>query len=515
MVFSPMRRAGFLCAVVFVSTTAAQAQLRVVNWNVTNYSAGREDAFRTGIYGVNGANGLTMRPDLFLGQEFISQAGVNNYRDAILNHLPSGSPGDWAACDFVNGPDTDSICFYRTSKLDYIGFVTVSVGGASPNQPRNIMRYDFRLKGYTAASCVISCYPSHMKAQESGGDDDLRRLTEAQRIRDNAETLPAGWNFLYGGDTNIQTSSGADYQEMVGSQVNNAGRLFDPIKTPGSWNNNVIFQFVHTQDPAGSGGMDDRHDQILLCSALVDGNGFDYIGNPSVAYSTSTWNDSNHSYRAWGNDGTSYNLSLNNTSNSMVGNTIATALRTSASSGGHLPVLLDLRVPAKVDSETLLDFGQVAQFGSATLNLNVSNSGNVALWTATGIDDLDYTLLASAGFSAPGGSFSDLAGGGGDVHVITMDTSTPGIKSGTLTITSDAPDQPSRVVTLMGEVLAVPTCAAADANCDLTVNGSDAPAFVDLLLGTAVPCDVCVGDMNTNGMIDGDDIAPFIDEVIP
>ena len=34
-----------------------------------------------------------------------------------------------------------------------------------------------------------------------------------------------------------------------------------------------------------------------------------------------------------------------------------------------------------------------------------------------------------------------------------MDTSTPGIKSGVLTISSNAPDEPLRLVTLIGEVI--------------------------------------------------------------
>lgn len=494
---------------------AASAQLRVVNWNVTNYNtSGREADFRTAIYGTNPANGLRMAPDVFIGQEYLNAAGVNNFRDQILNHLASGSPGDWASAPFDDGPDTDNAFFYRTSKVDYLGRTIVSVGGLSPSPPRHTHRYDVRLKGYTADAAVLSFYSSHMKSG-STGDDAARRLLEAQRIRDDAQALNTAWNFLYGGDTNIQSSTQTEYQELVGSQANNLGRFFDPIKTPGSWNNNGAFNFVHTQDPIGSGGVDDRHDQLLVDTDLINGEGVDYIGNANIAYSTSTWNDPNHSYRSWGNDGTSFNVSLNNTSNAMVGNAIATALRNSAASGGHLPVFLDLRVPAEVDSETILNFGVVMQGDTSTQTLNVSNAGNVALWTAGAIDDLDYTLSASAGFTAPAGGFSELAGGGTNAHLIGMDTSTPGVKSGTVTIISDAVDQPIRVVTLMGEVLAVPSCAAADANCDTLVDGGDVPPFAALLLGTSPACDSCTGDMNTNGTIDGDDIAPFIDAVIP
>ena len=91
--------------------------------------------------------------------------------------------------------------------------------------------------------------------------------------------------------------------------------------------------------------MDDRHDQILLSAGLIDGEGIDYVGHAAIAHSLSTWNDPNHSYTAWGNDGTSYNTTLRITGNQMVGSVIASALVTSAVDGGHLPVFLDIEIP--------------------------------------------------------------------------------------------------------------------------------------------------------------------------
>ena len=61
----------------------------------------------------------------------------------------------------------------------------------------------------------------------------------------------------------------------------------------------------------------------------------DYVGNPAIPYSTTTWDDPNHSYRSWGNDGTSFNVSLTIAGNQMVGETIAQALVDSALGGGH------------------------------------------------------------------------------------------------------------------------------------------------------------------------------------
>lgn len=491
-----------------LGATPAFGQLRVANWNISFYSGGRISEIQTAVYGV--FQGRSMSPDVLICQEFISQSAVNAMVN-ILNNAP-GSPGDWAAAPFINGPDTDNAFFYRISKIQFLSVTTISFGGPSPEPPRNTERYNVRLRGYVSNGAVLACYSSHMKSQESGTDDDNRRLLEAQRIRDDAEQLNPNYHFLLGGDFNIQTSSEAAYVELVGSQPNNAGRFFDPIRTPGNWNNNFAFRFVHTQDPAGPGGMDDRHDQILVCDRLIDGDGFDYIGNPNIAYSTTTWNDPNHSYRAWGNDGTSYNTTLTVNGNTMVGATIAQALIDVTNGAGHLPVFLDFRVPPHVASETLLDFGQVPQNAPAQQTLNVANDADVALWNAAGIAPLNYSMTTTAGFSAPGGSFSDPAGGGGNSHMIAMDTSMPGMLSGTLTILSNAPDQPSRNVTLIGEVIAA--CGPADVNCDGQADGDDVAPFFNLLLGVGTPCSACAGDMNGDGEIDADDIQDFVSTIV-
>jgi hypothetical protein len=478
----------------------ASAQLRIVTWNVTNYgtsSTSRNPDFQTAIYGVVPTGlplaGRSMSPDVFVGQEFTSATSVTNFL-SLLNTAP-GSPGDWAAAPFVNGNDTDSALFYRTSKAVLVGGagVVVAVGGGDTcNQPRNTMRYDIRPVGYTSAGATVGIYSVHLKAQGSdaacpAGENSFgRRLLECQRIRDNAEGLdtngpgtglPAGYHFIVAGDFNIQTSSAADWQELVGSQPNNAGRCFDPINAPGSWNNNATYRWVHTQDPATQ--VDDRFDIILTSIGLLDGPGFNYIGDPLLNYNTlaasrSTWNIPEHSYRCWGQDGGSYNAVLRTTGNTMVGPVIAQALINTASGNGHLPVYADFRVPAKASSPASINFGQVQLGAAATQSLVVTNAGDTVKWTTSGIASLNYTLAASSGFTAPPGSFIESPGGGGNSHTITMNTSTLGLKSGTITIASDDPDQPVRVVSVTGEVVLPPNVPPiANAGPDQNLSDSD------------------------------------------
>ncbi len=468
-------------ALAIIAQTAC-AQLRVASWNISNYGGGRTADIQNAVYGV--FEGRSLAPDVILGQEFLSASATTSFVSA-LNTAP-GSPGDWAAATFVDGPDTDSAFFYRTSRVTFLGQTIAAVGSSSSsNQPRHTMRYDFRPVGYAAPGASIGAYSVHLKAG-SASSDQSRRLVEAQRIRDNAEgvntngpgsSLPTGYAFLVGGDFNIQSSSQAAYQELVASQTNNDGRFFDPIATPGSWNNNGSFRIVHTQDPIGAGGMDDRHDQILIAGSLIDGVGLTYAGNHTIPYSTTTWNDPNHSYRAWGNDGTSFDVAMKIAGNTMVGPTIAQALVNCANGAGHLPVVLNLTLPAEIDSTTTIDFGTVNLGDLATSSLSVTNAGDVAKWTAGGINTLNYSLVASSGFSAPAGSFSEAAGGGSNTHSVSMDTSSPGLKSGTVTITSDAPDAPVLFVTLLGEV--IENACTADVNGDGDLDVLDFLDFLD------------------------------------
>lgn len=392
-------------------------------------------------------SGRSLRPDLLVCQEILTSTALNNLV-AAMNSAP-GSPADYAAAPFVDGPDTDSAFVYRTSLFDLIATVTVAVGGNAPNHPRNIMRYDVRLKDYASDGGTLSLYSSHMKSGTTQSDVD-RRLLEAQRIRTNAQSLPRP--FLIGGDFNIQSSTDPSYTELTGSKANNAGRFFDPIGTPGSWNNNSSFRFVHTQDPIGAGGMDDRFDFILLNNGLVDTDGFDYLGNAGIPYSTTTWNDPNHSYRSWGNDGSSYNGALAVGSNTMVGPNIAQALIDLCRGAGHLPVLLDLRVPPEVDSPTVIDFGTVRASATHARLFPVTNSGLTSRWGNNGVADLRYTLSATGAFVGPGGQFS-AAANSSNRHLLVLDASTPGLKTGTLTIQSNAPDEPVRVVQLRANVV--------------------------------------------------------------
>lgn len=449
---------GLMVAAAGCSSLAhASDGLRVATWNITNYGGGNTANLQNVVYGV--FNGNQLAPDVILLQE-IETSGALAQIVSTLNSA-SGSPGDWTSGQFFSGGGggINTALVYRSGVLDLVGSTLVAPAGGTNSHPRNIVRYDVRLEGYLAEETVMALYPVHMKAG-SGSSDQARRLIESQKIRDNAETLPAGRHIIVGGDFNIQSSNQSAYQELTNFQANNNGRVFDPINTPGSWNNSFTYRMIHTQDPVGGGGMDDRLDQLLLSAGLGDGIGLDYAGQFQTAWNLSTPTDPNHSYRCWGNDGTSYNTRMTTTGNTMVGSSIANSIISLAGNTGHCPVYFDMVVPAKVAaSDGVIDFGTVSLNGSAVVQMTVSNAGNTTLWGAGGIQDLEYEIVTTGDVSAGSGSFFDAAGGGGNAHPIAADTSAEGPISGTVTIVSNDPDVPSLMLTVSGEVEGAPCVA--------------------------------------------------------
>jgi endonuclease/exonuclease/phosphatase family metal-dependent hydrolase len=365
-------RALVLATFLLLSTLsfAVADTLRIATWNVSAYSNNdtRRADFQTSIYGVNPANGLSMSPDVFIGQEFTDAAAITHFL-GTLNTAP-GSPGDWAAAPFVEMSPLDNLnnaFFYRTSKVNYLGSpikINATSGGAN-DQPRDTLRYDIQIKGTTD---TIGVYNVHMKAS-TGGANDTRRQAEADSIRRNAQgidtntnwlvggvhqntALPAGYHYLVAGDYNMKGSTETPFQTLTQTTYSGstAGRFVDPIAATGSWGTSGVNNRILTND--GALGLNDRFDMLLLSPSLTDANGTAYVNRSGVlqsptAYSTSTWNDPNHSYLVWGNDGTQvFGAAIKTTGNDEVGATIAQAILNTQPQ--HLPVFLDLGFTAVV-----------------------------------------------------------------------------------------------------------------------------------------------------------------------
>lgn len=347
-----MKRIGGIGVLLALSlaTSAVADTLRIGTWNLTFYDDAdtRTSAFQTAIYA--NFEGRSFAPDVLLAQEIQGPVAAANFL-SLLNSAP-GSPGDWAMAPFVDIDTLDNATYYRTSKLSYLSHVTINpFAGPSPEQPRDTVRYDLAING---TSERLGIYNLHMKAGQTS-DDQARRQVEADRIRRNAAGedtngagtgLPGGYHYLLTGDLNMGSANQDAWQSLTSLNYSplapGAGRFFDPINATGTWSGSTTNWRIQTNDPRT--GLDDRFDLFGLSSSLVDGIGTDYVGLAGTPFSTTTWDDDNHSYTVWGNDGLQgVDGAMTTAGNLMVGDTIAGALwDASPETGGHLPVFLDI-----------------------------------------------------------------------------------------------------------------------------------------------------------------------------
>jgi len=410
------RMVTLLGAVLAIAICAGQASaVRVCTYNLENWPndyVARSPHFRTVLAEID--------PDLIVLQEVESPISVVYFYTYVLNQI---APDEYGFMPFANGPDTDNACFYKTAVMDSIFSeqITTDVRWTSV--------YRFRLDGYTSPDAEFTILSTHLKAGSSTSDQQ-KRLDMTTVIRDYLNDYPADSNFMVAGDFNIQSSGETSYQILIGWQADNDGRSKDPINTGGTWHDNYSLRYTHTQSTQSAwGGMDDRFDFILCSYALDDGDGLTYHTG---------------SYTSFGNDGLRLNNPINDPPNTIVSAAVADALEAASD---HAPVFFDLKVPARVQAVSSLEFDTVIVGASdPEETLTVTNGASAPA------DDLDYSLTAPGGFTAPGGSF--LVGPGDHLdHAVTMDASTAGAKSGDLEIDSNDIEDPTWYVALSGTVL--------------------------------------------------------------
>ena len=411
-------------AASIIAAPVAQA-LRIVDYNLLNYpgSTGplRDPSFRTILAPLNA--------DVVVTEEMLSQAGVNEFLTSVLNTL---EPGQWAAAPFVDGNDTDAALFYKPAKVQFLG-----QWGYYPLGTETRLVHVYRLKpaGYAAGSAELRLYAVHLKASTGS---ESQRLVECIGVRDSMNAMPAGTHGFAIGDFNFYTaSSEPGYAKLQENQANNIGRVLDLLPS-GSWHDNGSFAPYHTQSTclsggcasgAATGGMDDRFDMILPTYNLNDNQGLSVVAGTCIAA---------------GNDGLHFNKAITDAPTIPEGAAYASAL---IAASDHLPLRIDVQVPAKISTVASLAFGTVIVGASAVQNLSISNPATPPA------DGLDHSFTADAGFSAPGGNFVLAAGAPPEIQPITMSTAIADSLQGQLHIASDDPDNATTNVDLSGTVL--------------------------------------------------------------
>lgn len=419
------RRALLFATLGIVLTAPAAHALRVVDYNILNYpgSSGptRDPNYRTVL--------APLDVDVLVTEEQNSQAGVDEFLNSVLNTM---EPGEWAATPFINGNDTDAELYYKPAKVQFLGQWAFYPNPA--NQLRLVHVYRLKPVGYVDAAAEFRIYAMHLKASTGS---ESQRLAECTGVRDSMNAMPPGTRALICGDMNFyKVSSEPGYTKLTESEANNVGRVYDLLPA-GEWHDNGLFAPYHTQSTCltgclygeATGGLDDRFDMVLPTYSFVTGQGLAVIPGTCAAV---------------GNDGQHLNKAITDAPTIPEGAAYASAL---IGTSDHMPVRLDLQLPAKLGTDASLAFGTVIVGATASQNLSITNPATPPA------DSLNYSFAPPADFTAPGGSFVLAAGDPAAIHAIGMTTATSGNKGGDLSIASDDPDNTIKLVGLAGTVL--------------------------------------------------------------
>jgi hypothetical protein len=487
---------------MYCCADAATAQLRIVTYNASGAPRTGMDVVLTAI-GEEVKNGIAKPIDVLLLQEQSRSATLPDTQAfvTLLNSIYAGMGVTYARGAAIGGGDTTQAIVYRTDTVALQSELAIGVTGSSA-QPRQTMQYKLRPVGYDDAA-VFYVYNSHYKAStgtDSGASlsNAERRLVEATSIRSSSDALGDGAHVIYAGDHNFYDF---DADEPAFGMLTSAGngQAVDPLNRIGRWSNNSQFADVHTQSPTTTqryggqvtGGMDDRFDFQLVTSELTDDEGMSYLPG---------------SYRAFGNNGSTYNGNIDAASNTysfsgVTSHTKAQILGALASVTDHLPVVVDYQLPAIMGVQVAALPTTVTLGASISVGITISNIANVV--AVNGADELDYTLSVSGDLFG-GATGTDFALGGGNLHQIGLDTATPGMKNGVITVSSSSQGAAHALQTFPVSFEVLAPFLAADFDEDGFVDGDDLTTWKSNF-GLAGGATKATGDANLDGIVDGAD----------
>ena len=312
----------FLALGSFYST--GQDTVSVMYYNLLNFpqiNSGRINNLKTVLQHT--------LPDILVVCELTSASGSN----AILaNALNTNGITKYDKANYVNGPDTDRMLYYDSTRFGYIGENEIATSVRDINE--YILYY--KTPGLSAGQDTIFLYMycAHLKAGTTSSDEQ-QRSTEAQILRNYLNTRPNPENTIVGGDLNIYGS----YENAYDFLTKPTGAdLIDPIGAA-TYHNNSAYAYIHTQctrltsiDGGSTGGMDDRFDYILHSQDIESGtNGVQYIPG---------------SHKAIGQDGLRYNQNLISPTNNSEPSNVISALYYMSD---HLPVVSLFAIDSDLD----------------------------------------------------------------------------------------------------------------------------------------------------------------------
>lgn len=323
------------------------------------------------------------KPDLLTVNEIEpKEATINGLRTNTLGYNTSMTAAPYSNS---NGSDIVNCLYYNATKFGYLGLKAIK------GNVRDIDVHRLYHKAATTKGDTLDFYffVAHFKA---GTDFPEARAETAKDIANWLTVNRKIERYLLSGDLNLYSSNEQAWITLTGGT---SPRFVDPANAATGWRGQA-FAGIHTQSPndntnncAATGGMDDRFDFILVSPVLS-------VGTQKIKPL---------GYRAFGNDGQSYNEALDCSKTKSVSSAVCTALRKVSD---HLPVTMELSFPKTAEGTAeQLPFkatlwGNPASEKTKVL-LETAESGNYT-WELTNILG-QRPAWGIESISAPGSSF--------------------------------------------------------------------------------------------------------------
>ncbi len=284
-----------LYLLVIATNASGNDTIRVMGYNLLNYGASNN----TTSYKNPRLSTILdhIQPDILGVNELVSSPV---YALSILEQVLGQ---DWEKGAFQSSgyQSLTSTVFWKSTKFSLKRQVRIS------QNVRDITAYRLYYKdeqlAQTRDTTFLTVIMVHLKAGNNT-DDQRTRAEETRSIVNYLNSIGGKDNYLLMGDMNLYSSAEEAYTNLINSP-DPASRFYDPVDSPGDWNESQDFAHLHTQstrrssqgDGGAFGGLDDRFDFILASGSVMDNeSGVGYIPG---------------SYTTVGQDGKRLNNSVN------------------------------------------------------------------------------------------------------------------------------------------------------------------------------------------------------------
>lgn len=330
-----MKKIVLLILILATNPLVSQDTLTVLQYNLLNY--GNNTSYCTpGNNNINDKGGYIrtiidyVKPDIFAVNEISKLPEI--HQRLLDNDLNVNGINYYRKTDFIKVANSYivNMLYYNSEKLQLHSHTIAQSYIRDIDIYKLYCRSDDLPDGDTT---FVICVVAHLKSS-SGSTNEEKRRTMVNNAMNYLDSYGDDNNYLFMGDFNVYKSSEPAYQLLL-NYTNPELNFYDPIDTPGNWNNNDLYRFVHTQSThadqngcAAHGGMDDRFDFILISDEIQQ-------GSKHVEYI-------NGSYTALGQDGLHFNKSINDEPANL--SAPSNVIEAIYGNSDHLPVMLKLKV---------------------------------------------------------------------------------------------------------------------------------------------------------------------------